>query len=83
MQLASVASYCEHFPTLPIFVTVMMEALGFSETSLLTRATGRNTLGDDILHSDLRENLKSYNDIIAFQKLVQYQLKFVLLDGVS
>jgi hypothetical protein len=38
----------------------MMDALGSSETSVLTRATRRNILQVDILHSHRRENLKSY-----------------------
>jgi hypothetical protein len=37
-------------PSSPILVTLMKEALGSSETSVLTRATWRNR----------RENLKSY-----------------------
>jgi hypothetical protein len=47
-------------PSSPIHVAMMMEAIPFSKTSVLTRATLRHITEDGILDSQHRENLKSY-----------------------
>jgi hypothetical protein len=57
---ALVASYCYAVPSSPILVTLMMEAIHPSETSVLTRATQHNIPEDHIRHSHRRENLKSH-----------------------
>jgi hypothetical protein len=47
-------------PSSPIIVTLMMDAIHTSETSVLTTARWLNISEDGILHSHRRENLKSY-----------------------
>jgi hypothetical protein len=54
----------------------MMEALHFSEWSILRRATKRNIPEDDIFHSHRSENLKSY---ILFSSF----LEFLAMDKVQ
>jgi hypothetical protein len=53
-------------PSSPILVTLMIEATSSSETSAFTRATLRHISEGDILHSQCRENLKSYKTLAGW-----------------
>jgi hypothetical protein len=72
-------------PSSPILVTLMMETLSSSETSVLTRATRRNIPEDDILHIHRREHLKSYRALTGWTlswrrnvSPVKYELGFYI-----
>jgi hypothetical protein len=53
-------------PSSPIFVTLMKEAPGSSETSVLTRATRHYSPEDGILYSHRRDNLRSYIELTGW-----------------
>jgi hypothetical protein len=53
-------------PSLPILVNLMMEAIRFSKTSVLTRAPSRNIPEDGSLHNHHLEIRKSYSIALFF-----------------
>jgi hypothetical protein len=56
------------FRSSPILVTLMMEAVRSSKTSVLTRATRRNIPEYGIRHCHRRENRKSYLTCLHISK---------------
>jgi hypothetical protein len=57
-------------PSSPILVTLMMETILSSESSVLTRAILRHSPEDGILHSHRGENIKSHR--VCFASLIAY-----------
>jgi hypothetical protein len=66
-------------PTSMILVTLMMEALGTSKTSVLIRATQRNIPEYGILNSHRRENLKSYIVLTGWVRYRRRNVSIIVL----
>jgi hypothetical protein len=67
-----------YVPSSVILVTLMMEALRSSETSVLTTTTLRNMPEDAIRHSRRCENLKSYLRLCKFLRILHYKNRMFL-----
>jgi hypothetical protein len=60
-------------PSSPIVVTLMMEALRSSETSVPTRDKRHNISADGVLHSHRRGNLKSYKEHLDSHLILEHR----------
>jgi hypothetical protein len=67
-NLGTTLAVTANIPSLPILVTLMMERICSSKTSVITNATQRNIPEDGILLSHHCENLKSYKTTKEFHK---------------